>query len=138
MPASHTKIFIHCVWAPWDRQPLLVPSIENRIHAAIAAKCEELRCHAIAIGGDLDHVHLLARIVPTLPVSQFVGEVKGASSHLMNHEIAPHREFRWQGSYGAFSVGASGVDKVAAYIRNQKEHHANRRTFEDWERCYEE
>jgi hypothetical protein len=34
---------------------------------------------------------------------------------------------QWQDGYGAFSVSPSQLDKVTAYIRNQREHH---KTFE--------
>jgi hypothetical protein len=37
--------------------------------------------------------------------------------------------FQWQNGYGAFSVSASQVDKVVAYIRGQREHHT-KRTYE--------
>ena len=136
MRSPYTRLYVHCVWATWDRQPLLTPAVEARLYAAIAAKCHALRCEMLAIGGDLDHVHLLARFAASLSIAELVQEVKGASSHLMNHEIAPHREFRWQGSYGAFTVNANGLEKVIGYIRNQKTHHAERRTFDEWERCY--
>ena len=138
MRSPYTKLYVHCVWATWDRQPFLTPPVEARLYGAISAKCHALRCEAIAIGGDLDHVHLLARYVPALSIAELVQEVKGCSSHLINHEIASHREFRWQGSYGAFTVSPGGVKKVADYIHNQKLHHAERRTFDEWERCYQE
>jgi REP element-mobilizing transposase RayT len=92
----------------------------------------------IAIGGDLDHVHLLARLPPSLAVSTLVGETKGASSHLMNHDVAPNREFKWQGAYGVLSVSPHSLPTVIDYIKTQKERHANRRTFDEWEKCYEE
>jgi REP element-mobilizing transposase RayT len=136
MRSPYTKLYVHCVWATWNRQPLLTPVVEARLYAAIAAKCHVLRCEAIAIGGDLDHIHLLARFVASLSIAELVQEVKGASSHLMNHEIAPHREFRWQGSYGAFTVSPNSLRIAADYIHNQKVHHAERHTFEEWEQCY--
>jgi hypothetical protein len=36
---------------------------------------------------------------------------------------------QWQNGYGAFSVSPSQLDKVTAYIRNQREHH-KKVTFE--------
>jgi hypothetical protein len=30
---------------------------------------------------------------------------------------------RWQGGYGAFSAGQSGVEELRRYIGNQREHH---------------
>ena len=37
--------------------------------------------------------------------------------------------FQWQNGYAAFSVSPSQLDKVTAYIRNQREHH-KKVTFE--------
>ena len=31
--------------------------------------------------------------------------------------------FGWQNGYGAFSVSASNIEQVKAYIANQEEHH---------------
>jgi hypothetical protein len=39
-------------------------------------------------------------------------------------------DFAWQIGYGAFSVSASHLEKVKAYIRNQREHH-KKRSFEE-------
>jgi len=40
------------------------------------------------------------------------------------------RRFEWQEGYGAFSVSASQVPKMIAYINNQKEHH-RKKTFDE-------
>jgi len=138
MRAPFTQLYIHCVWATWDRQPLILPKYEARLYAAVADKCHELKGEAITVGGDLDHLHLLARLPVTVSVAELVKHVKGSTSHLMNHEIAPQREFKWQGYYGAFTVSPRAIDKIAAYVRGQKTHHAQRRTFPEWEQCYRE
>jgi hypothetical protein len=38
--------------------------------------------------------------------------------------------FSWQEGYGAFTVSASMLDEVKAYIANQEKHHA-RKSFQD-------
>ena len=40
------------------------------------------------------------------------------------------RVFAWQEGYSAFSVSESNLERVAQYIREQKEHH-KKITFED-------
>src|SRR5438552_9082654 len=80
--APYTELYLHCVWATWDRLPLITPDIEEQIYASIAAKCNDLNCYVLAIGGVTDHVHLLVRFPTTLSVSTLAGEAKGASSHL--------------------------------------------------------
>jgi REP element-mobilizing transposase RayT len=138
MRSPYTQLYIHCVWGTWDRLPLITPQVEQRLYAAILAKCHELKCEMIAIGGVEEHVHLLARLPTTLAVATLLKEVKGASSHLMTHEITPGEFFKWQGAYGAFTVSKGGVNAVAEYIHNQKAHHAEKCLVGDWERCESE
>ena len=137
MPRSCTYVFVHYVWGTWDRTPLITPELEPRIHACIGAKCRSLRCDVLAIGGTADHVHCLVRIPATLAVAELAKEMKGASSHLATHETESGSLFRWQGTYGAFSVGAAELERVTDYIRRQKEHHAHGNVEPQWECCME-
>ena len=135
MRSPYTQLYLHCVWATWDRLPLITPQIEQPLYAAINAKCKELKCELIAIGGIEDHAHLLMRFPTTIAIATLVKEVKGASSHLMTHQIAPNDFFKWQGSYGAFTVSKNAVKIVREYIAHQKIHHAANTLFDDWEKC---
>lgn len=138
MRAPYTQLYLHIVSATWDRLPLITPEIEPSLYAAMVAKCRDLKCETIAIGGIEDHVHFLARIPATMTVADFVKNIKGSSSHLITHRVDPRGSFKWQGAYGAFSISKGGVDRVAEYIRNQKIHHANRQLIEELERCEED
>lgn len=135
MRAPYTQLYLHCVWATWDRLPLITPQIESQVYSAIQAKCKELKCDLIAIGGIEDHVHLLVRFPTTIAVATLVKEVKGASSHLTTHKITPNDFFKWQGSYGAFTVSKDAVKRVTEYVLNQKTHHADKTIFDDFEKC---
>ncbi len=92
----------------------------------------------LAINGTEDHVHVLVRFPSTLSIAQLVKEMKGASSHLVNHEIRPAASFKWQGGYGAFTVSKDEVPRLMAYIREQKRHHANRTVNPDVERTWKD
>ncbi|MGJ3251866.1 MAG: IS200/IS605 family transposase [Elainellaceae cyanobacterium] len=133
MRSSYTQLYVHCVWSTWNRLPLLTPDIREIVYGAIAKECQTLKCTPIAIGGIDDHVHLLAGYLPTISVSALMKQVKGSSSHLMNYQIRPDQFFKWQSSYSAFSVSQSGLDVVAAYIRNQEQHHTARSLQKCWE-----
>ncbi len=134
MPTSCTYLYVHYVWATWDRQPLITPLIERAIHACVGAKCVELRCEALRIGGVEDHIHVIVRLHASVAVAELVKGMKGASSHLINHEVAPGDGFKWQGSYGAFTVSPHDVGRVCDYVESQKEHHASGTLLDDWER----
>lgn len=109
--------------------------VEAQLYASIQAKCNELRCNIISLGGIEDHIHLLVRFPTTFCVADFVKEVKGSSSHLMTHEVSPKEFFKWQGAYGAFTVSPGMIEKVSAYILNQKAHHGSKDLVDDWEKC---
>jgi REP element-mobilizing transposase RayT len=130
---NYTQLYIHLVWSTWDRLPLISPAIEPRLYRTIEAKCVALGCQPLALGGVADHVHLLVSLTPTISISRLVGEIKGASSHLITHEIQPGQFFRWQGSYGAFTVSHTVIDQLRSYILNQKNHHNYDSTIPEFE-----
>lgn len=133
MRAPFCQLYVHLVWSTWDRLPVLTPEIEPQVQAAIAAKCREMGCEPLAIGGIADHLHLLVSLNPAVSISKLVQEVKGSSSHLVTNVLRPNEFFKWQGAYGAFTLRKSEVEQVQAYIRNQKSHHAEGKIMGDWE-----
>jgi REP element-mobilizing transposase RayT len=138
MPSPCSQLYVHLVWATWERLPLITPEIEPRLFAVLAAKCSELQAQCIAVGAVSDHVHVLVRYRPTLTIAELVGQMKGSSSHLINHEILSDGNFRWQAAYGAFSVSLTGIDRASRYIVNQKAHHHEGSVYPDVERWEDE
>lgn len=122
--SGYHQLFVHCVWATWDRVPMVTPALASPIYGALTAKASELGCRLIAVNGMPDHVHTLVELSPTVAVAQLVGEMKGVSSHLVNHRLVVQRPFRWQRSYAAFTVSKRAVPLVRTYIERQAEHHA--------------
>jgi REP element-mobilizing transposase RayT len=134
MREPFTQLYLHLVWATWDRLPLITPDIEARLYGAFVEKCRELKCLFIRGGGMDDHVHLLVRLHTTVAVATLVKEIKGSSSHLMNHAIRPNEMFKWQGAYGAFTLAKAEAPIVKDYIMRQKEHHKANTLIAGWER----
>lgn len=82
-----------------------------------------------------DHVHLLVRLPPTVLVSEFIGQVKGATAFRVNHEIKPKFKLQWQEGYGVLTLREDELEKVSRYIDNQEEHHRVGRLSEILERA---
>ena len=120
---TEVAVFVHVVWSTWDRLPLLTEEVSRRVYHTIGAKCQELGVQVLAIGGVEDHVHLLFRLPATLSLADAVKHLKGVSSHLITHDLAPDQFFKWQGAYGACSVSPRHLPLVSDYIARQKEHH---------------
>ncbi len=137
MRSPYTQLYLHLVWATWDRLPLVSDVLEQEVYAAIRAKCDELSCPCLAIGGMPDHVHVLARLNTAVSVADLVKGVKGNSSHLVTHRVEPMEFFKWQGGYGAITLAKDDVSTVAAYIERQKQHHASGDLLDQWEQTTE-
>ncbi len=77
------------------------------------------------VGGTPDHVHLLIDLRADHTLADFVRELKKASSKWMR-ENSGVVGFAWQEGYAAFTVSASAVEAVTAYIADQEAHHQKR------------
>lgn len=133
MSHARNQLYVHLVWTTHQREPLITAPLAKRLAACIRAECETLGARVLALGGVADHVHLLVELPATVSVAQVAQRVKGASSHLVNHELAPEGGFRWQTGYGAFSLSPEDVERLVRYIRNQAEHHRSGTREGRWE-----
>ncbi|MBT3313642.1 MAG: IS200/IS605 family transposase [Anaerolineae bacterium] len=119
------KLFYHFVWATKRREPLIMPEFEAQLYSAIAAKVKEMNGIVHAIGGMEEHVHLATSVPPKLSLATFIGEVKGNSSHFVNHVIVPEYKLYWQDEYGVLSFAEKSLPSIVRYIKNQKKHHSD-------------
>ncbi|MFN8536818.1 MAG: IS200/IS605 family transposase [Thermomicrobiales bacterium] len=124
MHQTRVAVFIHATWATWDRLPLLVGEVEQRVHRAIGAKCDEPGVNLVALGGVEDHVHILIRLPASISLADVIGQVKGASAHLITHEVTHSASIsNGRAAMVLFSVSARNVQQACNYINNQREHH---------------
>ena len=101
---------------------------EKRCTAAVARLCCQCR------DGQNGNPGLAVSIPPTVQVSDWVGQLKGASAHYLNQRIMNRSRFAWQAGYGVVSFGSKDLPWVIDYIRNQTEHHATGKTHGRLER----
>jgi putative transposase len=128
------RLFYHFVWGTRNREPLIAPEWEISLHNVIAAKATKLGAFVHAVGGIEDHVHLVVSVPPKIALSTFIGQVKGNSSHFVNHELDVDIHFAWQAEYGVVSFGGKMLDTVVRYAKNQRKHHADGTTIAMLER----
>ena len=118
------RSFAHLVWTTKNRRPLIRPQIEGALYACLVSRAAEMGCYVHAVNGMADHVHVVISIPPKLSVSDVVKNMKGSSSHFVNHELTPRPEpVAWQRGYGDLSLGESQCAQAVAYVENQKQHH---------------
>ncbi|MEK6286138.1 MAG: IS200/IS605 family transposase [Acidobacteriota bacterium] len=130
MANTYTQIYVQVVFAVNGRQSLINSSFKEDLFKYIGGTMRNAGQKLIAINGMPDHVHILLGLKPTVAVSDFVKDIKVASSRLINDKKWVRGRFSWQEGFGAFSHSQSHLSKVARYIENQERHHA-RRSFRD-------
>jgi len=70
-------------------------------------------------------VHLAVSVPPTLTPSEWIGQLKGGTSHDVNEQTDTRdKVLQWQAGYGIVSFGTKDLPWVIAYIKGQREHHA--------------
>ena len=138
MRRNKLALFIHFVWATWDRLPMIDPSLERRLYRMLADQAQAQGCKVLALNGMPDHVHLVVQIPATVAMADLIKQIKGASSRFVNEVVRPEAVFKWQGSYGAFSVSRWDLERITRYVQGQKEHHQAGELFPEWEACFEE
>ena len=138
MGQPFVSIRYHFVWSTQGRRPWLTLALMPDVLACLRSKCSELGVISLAVGGVEDHVHVLVGAPASLSPSVIVGQLKGASSHRVNHVLRTTEPFAWQKGYGVFSLSRSHLDVVRAYVLRQPEHHAQASLWNDFERCDDE
>ncbi|MFK7769782.1 MAG: IS200/IS605 family transposase [Mariniblastus sp.] len=119
---SYISIHNHIIFATKNRQPLIAPVWRDRLHEYLGGIANGLGAFPDSIGGVEDHVHLLIGFKATHRISDFMCELKKASSAWVKSEIGL-KGFAWQEGYSAFSVSPTARPAVGQYIRNQEAHH---------------
>jgi len=121
MASTLTSILLHITFSTKDRQPLITEPIEPDLYAYIGGICRRMDSPLRAMGGTVDHVHMLVSLAKTAALSELMLNIKRDSSKWMKERIPT---FGWQDGYFAFSIGASGENGLRRYIASQRDHHA--------------
>src|SRR5262245_19512992 len=123
MSQSLAKNLIHLTFSTKDREPALLHPARDGLHRYMAGILADLDSPALAITSVEDHAHVLLSLSKNHALADVVMELKRGSSKWLKTQGAGFQQFHWQGGYGAFSIGQSGVARLESYIARQEEHH---------------
>ncbi len=123
MAQTFADIILHIVFSTKERQPWILPEIEQELFQYICGVARNLKSPVIAINGVEDHVHILLLLGKTISTSDLLSEIKSSSSRWIKTKDDKYRSFCWQGGYAAFSVSRPNHEGAVRYVAKQKEHH---------------
>ena len=129
---SYSSLYYHFIWGTKHRLPLITDVNREPVYAAIRATVTAMGSTTHALNGLSDHVHLVASVPPTIALADFIGQVKGSSSHLAAHLTAD--PFAWQSEYGVLTISESHLPTVVNYVVAQQQRHAANRLNQRLER----
>ncbi len=122
MARTFHSLYYHVFWTTKYRDKIIRGSIEKYLFEFLNGKIDELGGSLIEANGVDDHIHILVRLTPRIPLSEIMHQVKGVSSREIKRDLGS-MDFAWQGGYGVKTVSPRHIHEVVRYIRNQKEHH---------------
>ncbi len=128
--STYTNLLFHIIYSAKYRKRSIRPEWQDDLYGYIGGIVREQKGTLLKIGGVEDHVHLLAKLSPTIAISDVLRKIKANSSKWVNERSDVTRKFEWQSGYAAFSVSESQMPSVSEYIANQEEHH-RKKTFEE-------
>ena len=117
------QLYYHFAWATHGRGAMIRGEHRQSLLKIINEEAKTRGGWPIRHNAMPDHVHLLVRLPPSVRVSDFIGQVKGATAHRVNEEIKPDFKLTWQEGYGVLTLRKDELDKVSRYIDNQETHH---------------
>ena len=121
---TYSSLFYHIVWSTKDRVPSIDFEIKEKLFSYISKLILNKELHPVAVGGFVDHVHILIQATPKHSISEIVCYLKSNSSRFMRVKFNP--KFTWQGGYSVFTVDVKTTSRVKNYIKRQEQHHTNR------------
>lgn len=123
MGHTFTNNLIQATFSTKGRVPWIDESIRPDLYAYMGGTLRGMKAPPLSLNGIADHVHVLFRLPPVLSLSDAMRDLKANASKWVHEKCPRHGDFAWQEGYAAFSVSASQLPVVQAYIENQEAHH---------------
>jgi REP element-mobilizing transposase RayT len=120
---THTRIYLHILWATKNNEGLLLGDVKIKLRQYLLEKSADLAAPPERISIQPEHVHLFIDLPADICLSDFMHELKGASSHWINKNGLLNKLFRWQKGFDAYSISPEDIPLLKQYLDKQQEIH---------------
>ena len=123
---SVSELTMHLVFVTKYRRKVFTTHVIRYLAWIFRNTCKKYGAKLIEFNGEDDHVHLLVRYVPKIPISKLVMYLKGNASREIRKRKYPSitaklwGEHLWSPSYFAGSCGGATIAKLRQYIEKQR------------------
>lgn len=131
---SYRQIFYQIVFGTKYRKPTINPMYEEELYKYIWGIIKNKQCKLYRINGIEDHIHIMSDLHPSTSLSDYVKDIKTASSIWMKAS-GKFPDFEgWQIGYGAFTYSIREKEMIINYIKKQKAHHNKESYYDEFKR----
>ena len=121
---THRNMY-HLVWIPKYRKKILVGNVKRRLEELLREIAETNGWEIHELNVQIEHVHMVVQLPPSISVSEAVQFFKGNSSRMIRKELPEVKRMLWGADFwadGFFSetVGQCSEEVILNYVRNQK------------------
>ena len=127
---TYTQIFYHIIFSTKHRAAVLSPGGREKLFRYVWGVIRNRKSVLYRINGTEDHLHILSSLHQTIPLADFVKEIKTGSTKWIKANMIFPDFSNWQDGYGAFTHSRNDKDRLIEYIKRQAEHHG-KISFED-------
>ena len=110
---TYSCLFYHIVWSTKNRVPSIRFEFNERLFSYIAKLILNKGLHPIAVGGFVDHIHILVQSIPKYSISDIVCYLKSNSSKFIREKLNP--DFAWQSGYSVFTVDVKSLSRIKCF-----------------------
>jgi putative transposase len=132
--SSHRQIIYQVVFGTKNRESTIPEDHCEELYKYIWGIIKNKNCKLYRINGIEDHIHILSDLHPSVSLSDYVKDIKVASSLWMKEQGKFPRFKGWQDGYGAFTYSIREKDILINYIKNQKDHHKTEIFYDEYKR----
>jgi REP element-mobilizing transposase RayT len=132
--SSYRQIFYQIVFGTKHRKPAISKAHDEGLYKYAWGIIKNKNCKLYRINGVEDHIHIMSDLHPSVCLSDYVKDIKVATSLWMK-ESGKFPAFEGlQEGYGAFTYSIREKDIIINYIKNQKEHHRSESFYDEFKR----
>ncbi len=136
--SSYKQIFYQIVFGTKNREATISEQYEHELYKYIWSVIVNHKCKLYRINSMPDHIHIFSDLHPSVSLSDYIKDIKLASSSWMKQSGKFPLFAGWQNGYGAFTYSLKEKERVVNYIKNQKAHHKSEIFFDEFKRLLQE
>ncbi|HRD59176.1 MAG TPA: IS200/IS605 family transposase [Ferruginibacter sp.] len=136
--STYRQIYYQIVFGTKNREHTISEEFEHDLYKYIWGIIDKHKCKLYRINSMPDHIHIFSDLHPTVCLSDYIKDIKVASSIWIKESGKFPNFTSWQEGYGAFTYSIRERDMIINYIKKQKEHHKKESFFDEYKRLLKE